>query len=66
MITANRPMEYAMAAEEVLTTKETARLLRVSPLTLLKFIKEDSLPAHRMGRKWVFIRSEILDWLRNK
>jgi len=55
-----------MFTEEILTTKETAQLLRVSPMTIRKFIREASLPAHKMGRKWVFLKSEILDWIRNR
>lgn len=55
-----------MSSQEILTTKETAEFLRVSTITLRKFIKEDSLPAHKMGRKWIFLKSEILDWLRKK
>ena len=55
-----------MIAEEILTTKETAELLRVSPITLRKFIRDDSLPAHKMGRKWVFLKTEILEWIKNR
>ena len=55
-----------MIAEEILTTKETAQLLRVSPITLRKLIRDDSLPAHKMGRKWVFLKSELLDWIKNR
>ncbi len=55
-----------MNSEEILTTKETANLLRVSTITIRKLIRSDSLPAHRMGRKWVFLKSEILDWVKKK
>jgi len=55
-----------MIAEEILTTKETAELLRVSPITLRKLIHKDSLPAHKMGRKWVFLKTEIFDWIKNR
>jgi len=55
-----------MLAEEILTTQETAKLLKVSPMTIRKFIRQDSFPAHKMGRKWIFLKSEILDWLRNR
>lgn len=55
-----------MIAEEILTTKETAQLLRVSAITLRKLIKSDSLPAHKMGRKWIFLKTEILDWVKSQ
>lgn len=55
-----------MTREEILTTKEAAEFLKVSALTLRRKIRQDSLPAHRVGRKWVFIKSEILDWVRRQ
>lgn len=55
-----------MTRDEILTTKEAAQFLKVSALTLRRKIRQDSLPAHRVGRKWVFIKSEILEWLRKQ
>ena len=55
-----------MIVEEILTTKETAQLLRLSPITLRKLIRIDSFPAHKMGHKWVFLKSEILEWIKNR
>jgi excisionase family DNA binding protein len=55
-----------MPEDVLLTTKETAMMLRVSPMTIRKLIREESLPAHRMGRKWVFIKSEILSWIKSR
>ena len=51
--------------EEVLTTREAAQFLKVSELTVRKMIREGSLPAHRMGRKWAFLRSELVAWLKS-
>ncbi len=51
---------------EILTTKEAAKMLRVSQMTIRKLIKEDSLPAHTMGRTWIFLKSEVLDWIKGK
>jgi len=52
--------------DEILTTREAADFLKVSTLTLRRRIQDDSLPAHRMGRKWIFIKSELLEWLRRQ
>lgn len=59
-------MELQMIAEEILTTREAAQLLRISPITIRKLIRVDSLPAHRMGRKWVFLKSEVLEWVKKR
>ena len=55
-----------MIAEEVLTTKEAAQMLKISQITIRKLIREAELPAHKMGRKWVFLKTEVLDWVRNR
>lgn len=52
--------------QQVLTTREAAAFLRVSVLTLRKNIRENKLPVHRMGRKLVFLKSELIEWLRTQ
>jgi excisionase family DNA binding protein len=53
----------AHVPKEVLTVSEAAELLDLNPKTVLKYINEHALPAHRMGTEWRFRRSEILEWL---
>lgn len=55
-----------MLTDEVLTTRETAEFLKVSVLTLRKMLKAGRIPSHRMGRKYVFLRSEILEWVKSQ
>lgn len=55
-----------MNTEEVMTTKQTAEFLKVSVLTVRKMLRTGHLPAHKMGRKWLFLRSEILDWVKSR
>ena len=55
-----------MTGEEILTTKETAEMLRVSTITLRKLVRDHELPGHKMGRKWVFLKSEIMSWIKNR
>lgn len=55
-----------MITDEVLTAREMAEFLKISTLTLRKRVHAGDLPAHRMGRKWVFIKSEVLEWLRKQ
>ena len=45
--------------EEVLTTKETSKYLKIAPRTLYRHIREHNIPAFKLGREWRFIKSEL-------
>ena len=52
-----------MDDDELLTSTETARLLRVHPKHLYRLLRQ-GLPGHRAGKgHWRFWRSEVLAWL---
>lgn len=52
-----------MQDEELLTSTEVARLLRVHPKHLYRLLRQ-GLPGHRVGRgNWKFKREEVLAWL---
>ncbi len=55
-----------MVTDEILTAREAAEFLKVSTLTLRKRVRETDIPAHRMGRKWIFIKSEVMEWLKRQ
>lgn len=48
---------------EVLNLEEAAALLGVSTKTLAKALREDALPARKIGREWRFSRATLLQWL---
>lgn len=50
--------------EEVLTTEEAAKLLRVSTKTVLGLARDGVLPGEKVGRAWRFLRSDLLNYLR--
>ena len=52
--------------EEVLTTKETSKYLKIAPRTLYRHIREHNIPAFKLGREWRFIKSELNRWLMKK
>ena len=49
------------ADDELLTTREVAAVLKVSPQTVARMAKTERLPGFRLpgGREWRFRRSEI-------
>lgn len=54
------------AEEEVWTSREAARFLQISGQTLRKALKFQDLHPHKLGRRYAFLRSEILAWLKNR
>ena len=50
--------------EEVFTVKEAAEFLRGTPVFLYKLVGENKIPNHHLGKKVLFIKSELLDFLK--
>jgi excisionase family DNA binding protein len=52
------------STEIFLNTKEAARLVRLHPVTLLRWAREGRVPHRRLSaRKIVFSRSQLKAWL---
>lgn len=43
---------------------ESAALLGVNPDTIYKWIDRKNLPAHKVGRLWKFLASEVDAWVK--
>ena len=48
---------------EILTLEEAAELFGVSIKTFIKLLKEEKVPARKIGREWRFSRKALIDWL---
>jgi excisionase family DNA binding protein len=46
--------------EEILTIKEASAYLKIAEKTLYRFIREQKMPAFKLGREWRFKKS-LLD-----
>lgn len=51
--------------EEAMNVEEVGKFLKLHPSSLRRKIKE-GLPHYRTGRKLLFFRSEVLEWLRRQ
>lgn len=54
---------FADSAEEkpdLLNLEETAKILRVSNQTIYNMIRDGRIKAHKIGREWRFLKSDIL------
>ena len=47
-----------------LTFQEAQQFLRISHQTLYNLIRQ-GLPSHKIGKKRVFLREELLQWIRD-
>lgn len=50
-------------ADEVMTTEEASRYLKLSIQTVKQRAREGRMPAARIGRTWRFLKSELDRWL---
>ena len=50
--------------ENLMTVKEVAALLRVSPQTLYKMLEQGLIPAVKIGSQWRFDRDQIREWIK--
>ncbi len=48
-----------LTRDEVLDAHQVADLLHLPPSTVLDYARRDILPAHKLGRRWIFLRDEI-------
>lgn len=51
------------SAHRFLTPEEVSELLQVSVFTVRRWIKQDELPAYKLGRLWRIKRSDLNQWL---
>lgn len=48
---------------EILTLEQACNFLGVSERTLIKLLKEENIPARKIGREWRFSRSALIQWI---
>ncbi len=69
MVPCNRAQEWWIAErflmqERWLSVDEIAAHLGVNPDTIYKWITRKSMPAHKVGKLWKFLASEIDEWVK--
>ena len=50
--------------ENLLTTEQVARYLKVDKFTVYRLVAQKKIPAFRVGNQWRFKRTMIEAWLR--
>lgn len=54
-----------MEQEEIFTIDELASFLKIPKSTTYYYIRQGILRGHKIGRRWRFLKSEILEQLKN-
>jgi excisionase family DNA binding protein len=49
--------------ENLLTTDQVAKYLKVDKFTIYRLVAQKKIPAFRVGSQWRFKKSVIEDWL---
>ena len=49
--------------DEILTLEQACNLLNVSERTMIKLLRENNLPARKIGREWRFSRKALINWI---
>lgn len=59
----NKNPNDPVAFNDILTLEEASQLFQVSTKTFLKLLREENIPARKIGREWRFSRTALLTWL---
>ena len=49
--------------DEILTVSQVSKLLKLHQRTIYKLVRNGMIPGRRVGKKWRFLRSEIMNFL---
>jgi excisionase family DNA binding protein len=55
-----------MNAPDTLNAAEAAAVLHADPETVLMLARKGELPGAKIGKSWVFLRSDVLEYLSNR
>ena len=48
---------------DILNLEQTVEFLRVSEKTLIKLLREENIPARKIGREWRFSKEALINWI---
>jgi excisionase family DNA binding protein len=51
---------------KTLDLAEASALLKLHPQTILQKARSGELPAAKLGKCWVFIQQDLIDWIRSQ
>ena len=58
-------IQPSIEKKRYLLVRDVCKYLNVSDETIYKWIRSDFIPAHRVGKRWMFDREEIDQWVKS-
>jgi len=62
----NRQVVHHIESKEVMNITEAAEFLTISPAYLYRMINQGVVPCARLGKRAVFLKSCLIDWLKQQ
>lgn len=59
------PSKTAIQDKRYLLVRDVCEYLNVSDETIYKWVRENFISAHRVGKRWMFDREEIDQWVKS-
>lgn len=50
--------------DEILTIEEAVKYLKIGKTTIYKLARTNKIPARKIGRKWRFVKSCLIEWVK--
>jgi len=60
----SKPVTRINEEEVLLTTQEAMDFLRISQATVYRMIKRGELKAHKVGKKWLFFKKDLIEFVK--
>jgi excisionase family DNA binding protein len=61
-----RTGETVEISDEIMSAKDAARYLKIALPTFYRYLKEEDIPAVKIGGRYKFLKSALDGWLRTK
>ena len=55
---------FGGAPDRIFTIDDVAIFLKIPKATVYKLVRQEKIPAHKVGKHWRFLREEVEAWLR--
>lgn len=65
-VLSNDPGQVIPDNEGFLNTDQTADLIKLKKTTLYNLINQNKIPFHKSGKKVLFKKTELIDWINEK